>query len=139
VPRRPRGRRIWFSAPKSRGRRCIVRPADIRTVLLDRPTAEITKIHADAAAALIDKLKEFDAASIQIGSLVLLKRTMPDGRKVLMSGILSNQLLKALEEDHLQQLKPENSQKLLEESGSAIVIEQTDEQRGKEEPPQLLA
>jgi hypothetical protein len=55
---------------------------------------------------------------------MLVKRTMPDGRKLLISGPLSARALQELEQDHIEQIKPENAQRLLEGSGHATAVDE---------------
>jgi hypothetical protein len=104
------------------------------TVMLDKPIAEVTKMQAKAAADVIDKVKDYDAASIQFGNMMLLKRTMPDGRKILVCGPLSASALKKLEENHTEQIKPEIAHKLLESSGHPTVV---DQEKLRPPPPNL--
>jgi hypothetical protein len=114
----------WWGTDGDTKRRLAELEDAAKIVLLNKPSAEVTKLHAEAASSVIQQLKEFEDASIQIGNFMILKRTNSDGRKQIIAGPLSPDALKKLEENHIEQMKPENAQLLLEESGKAIAVDQ---------------
>ncbi|BAM87703.1 hypothetical protein S58_16950 [Bradyrhizobium oligotrophicum S58] len=100
--------------------------AAARTVLLDKPSAEVNVTNSKAVSEVIAQLAEYDEAALQLGNMVIVKRTLSDGRKMLMTGLLSRESLQKLERDYVEQIKPENSQRLLEESSKYTIVEQTE-------------
>jgi hypothetical protein len=114
----------WIGTEDDAAEKMKTLEAAARTVLLDKPTAEVTEKQAQAAAAVIKELKDYDGASVQFGNMLVVKRTTPDGKKLLISGVLSTSSLQRLEENHFEMLKPENAQTLLEGGGQTTVIDQ---------------
>ena len=114
----------WFGTAEDGADRLRRIEAAANIVMLDKPTAEVNKAQAEAAALLIGALKEYDAAAVTSGNFAILKNTTPEGRKVLMMGQLSQASLKKLEENSLEQMKPENLQNLLLPTATVIDQEQ---------------
>jgi hypothetical protein len=114
----------WFGTEADGERRMRQLEEAAKTVLLDKPTAEVSKLQADAAGELIDKLKDYDGASVMFGNMALAKYTTADGRKLLIAGPLSPAAMKQMEQNQIEQMKPENAFKLIEDSGRAVIVHQ---------------
>ena len=82
--------------------------------------AETEKIQADKAAVLLDKAKDFDNVAINFGDNLIVVRSSPDGTKTLFVGALSSPALRALEQNVVEQIKPEHAPKLLGPNASTI-------------------
>jgi hypothetical protein len=66
---------------------------------LDKPQADANKSQAEAASSLITALKETNNACVQVGSLLIVKATSPDGNSCVMARTLTPHELKWLEEN----------------------------------------
>ncbi|WP_143076067.1 hypothetical protein [Stigmatella erecta] len=73
--------------------------AAIKVHMLDKPQAEANKAQAEGASALISSLANVRNACIQAGTLLIIKRTLPDGESFILTRTLTIGEVKALEEN----------------------------------------
>jgi hypothetical protein len=66
---------------------------------LDRPQAEASKLAAEGLATILGGLKDIPNATIQIGNILVAKRTLPNGECNVAARTLSPVELKKLEEN----------------------------------------
>lgn len=79
----------------------------LELVYLDKPQAEANEHQANAAASLIQSLKETSTACIQVGSLLIVKASNPDGDSAIVARTLTPTELKNLEENQGMLRRPE--------------------------------
>ncbi len=81
---------------------------------LDKPQAEANKLQAAATAELISSLNQTANACIQVGTLLLVKITKPDGQCAVAARTLTSAELKHLEENQAILKQPEIALELLQ-------------------------
>jgi|CXWL01.1.fsa_nt_gi hypothetical protein len=74
---------------------------------LDKPQAEANSLQAAAAASLIGALATVPNACVQVGTLLLVKATGPDGKSAVVARTLTADELKRLEEQQSILKQPE--------------------------------
>jgi|GEM_PF-4462725 len=96
----------------------VQKAAEVR--YLDKPQAEANHLQAQAAACLIDSLKDVQKGCIQVGSLLLLKMPDDQGVPVIVSRTLSAEELVHLESNHIALKSPERVLEWLSSSRKRI-------------------
>jgi len=74
---------------------------------LDKPQAEANHLQAGAAAQLIAALGTTPNACIQVGTLLLVKATTPDGQSAVITRTLTKDELRRIEENQAMLKRPE--------------------------------
>lgn len=89
-------------------RRTAVAEAVLKAHMLDKPQAEANKAQAEGAAALISSLANVRNACVQAGTILIVKRTSPDGESLMWVRTLTINEVRALEENQGMLRRPDS-------------------------------
>jgi hypothetical protein len=82
---------------------------------LRQPQAEANNTHADALVKVLGSLTDAQDACIQVGTLLVVKASLPEGRRVFAARTLSDAEIKRLEEDPSILRRPLDALEMLKE------------------------